>query len=244
LDSLRLSYQETYPDIVSLKQQIAAQELVIESMQGGGYVSRASNSDSDKNPLYEELRVRQAETELDLRSQRNRLVSVERMLENEYERAQRVASKEAELSELVRDYDVTREIYDEMLGRKEKARLSMTLDVEGQGVSFKIQEPAVYPINPTGLKFIHFVLAAPFVGLLAAIGLVFAYVLLDPRVRSPSLLINSLPAEIELLAVIPHVRTRLTRRVMRIDVIVLALVCLAAAAVYAGIVWSRLNGLL
>lgn len=244
LDSLRLSYQETYPDIVSLKQQIAAQELVIESMQGGGYVSRASNSDSDKNPLYEELRVRQAETELDLRSQRNRLVSVERMLENEYKRAQRVASKEAEMSELVRDYDVTREIYDEMLGRKEKARLSMTLDVEGQGVSFKIQEPAVYPINPTGLKFIHFVLAAPFVGLLAAIGLVFAYVLLDPRVRSPSLLINSLPAEIELLAVIPHVRTRLTRRVMRMDVIVLALVCLAAAAVYAGIVWSRLNGLL
>lgn len=244
LDSLRLSYQETYPDIVSLKQQIAAQEVVIESMQGDGYVSRSSTSDSDKNPLYEELRVRQAETELDLRSQRNRLASVERMLEGEYERAERVASKEAEMAELVRDYDVTREIYEEMLGRKEKARLSMTLDVEGQGVSFKIQEPAVYPLRPTGLQFFHFVLAAPLVGLLAAVGLVFVYVFLDPRVRSPTLLVNSLPAEIELLSVIPHVRTSITRRVMRMDVILLSLVCLGAAVVYAVIVWSRFNGML
>ena len=244
LDMLRLSYQETYPDIVSMIQQIAAQELVIDSLQGGGYVSNSLGSDSKENPLYEELRVRQSEAELDVRSQRNRLASVERMLEGEYERAQRVASKEAEMSELVRDYDVTRGIYEEMLGRKEKARLSMTLDVEGQGVSFKIQEPAVYPMSPTGLQFHHFAWAAPFVGLIVAIGLIVIYVVLDPRVRSPSKLVAYLPDDIELLTVVPHIRTKLTQRVLRVDVMVLAFVCVAAAALYAVVVWSRFNGII
>ncbi|HEB26363.1 MAG TPA: chain length-determining protein, partial [Porticoccus sp.] len=156
LDILRLSYQETYPDVVSLKEQIKSQELVVEAMQDSSYVAGASASGSLQNPLYEELRKRQAETEVDLRSQRRRKQSMENMLGEEYERAKRVASKEAELSELVRDYDVNREIYEEMLERKESARLSMVLDVEGQGVSFKIQEPAVFPLQPSGLRFIHF----------------------------------------------------------------------------------------
>ncbi|WP_101760253.1 XrtA system polysaccharide chain length determinant [Oceanicoccus sp. KOV_DT_Chl] len=243
LDVLRLSYQETYPDIVSLKQQISAQEVVIEAMEGGGgYRSSSIDSSSVENPLYEELRRRQAETEVDLRSQRKRKEAIERMLAEEYKRAERVASKEAEMAELVRDYDVTREIYEEMLGRKEKARLSMTLDVEGQGTSFKIQEPSVYPLMPSGIRFIHFALAAPFVGLIVSVGLMVMYVLIDPRVRSASQLMHSLPNNIELLAVVPHVRTALTRRLLRTDMVVLTLVCFFAAIVYICIVWFRLNG--
>ncbi len=242
LDELRLSYQETYPDIVSLKQQIASQEVVIETMQGGAYMGSGSGSNNIENPLYEELRLRQAESEIDLRSQRKRLEAIERLLKSEYERAERIASKEAELAELVRDYDVTREIYEEMLGRKEKARLSMTLDVEGQGTSFKIQEPSVYPLHPSGARFFHFVLAAPFVGLLVAIGLVVLYVLVDPRVRSASKLMNSLPDDIELLAVVPHARTALGSRLLKTDMIVLIIVCVVAAAAYTGIVWARLSG--
>ena len=243
LDRLRLSYQETYPDIVSLKEQIKAQQLVIDAMRGDSFIA-ASSSESIENPLFEELRRRQAEAAVDLRSQRNRLQSMERLLAEEYERANRIASKEAEMSELVRDYDVTREIYEEMLERKEKARLSMTLDVEGQGVNFKIQEPAVYPLQPSGVRFIHFVLAGPFVGLMVAIGLIVLYVLVDPRVRSPSMLANSLPANIELLAVVPHVNTALTKRLLRYDMVAIALLLIVAAGVYAGLVWSRMNGLI
>ncbi|MCP3907738.1 MAG: chain length-determining protein [Oceanicoccus sp.] len=244
LDILRLSYQETYPDIVTLKQQISAQELIIDAMKGSDYRSGSSSSDSVENPLYEELRKQQAQAEVDLRSQKNRLASVQRMLKEEYLRAERIASKDAELAELVRDYDVTRDIYEEMLGRKEKARLSMTLDVEGQGINFKIQEPAVYPLYPSGIRFIHFVLAAPLVGLLAAIGIVVFYVLVDPRLRSPAQLTDSLPANVELLVVVPHIRTRLTARLVRVDMLVLSFVCLVAAGLYAGLVWGRLNGYL
>jgi polysaccharide chain length determinant protein (PEP-CTERM system associated) len=243
LDVLRLTYQETYPDVVSLKEQINSQELVIEAMQDNSYVG-SSSSDNVENPLYEELRKRQTEAESELLSQKKRLQVMEGMLAEEYERAERVASKEADLSELVRDYDVTREIYEEMLGRKEKARLSMTLDVEGQGVSFKIQEPAVYPLQPSGLRFIYFAIAAPFVGLAAALGLIVCYVVVDPRVRSPSQLMSGLPSGVEVLAIIPHVNTVLTKRLLRADMLILAVILVIAVGLYSGAVWSRLNGVI
>src|SRR5690625_7848949 len=82
--------------------------------------------------------------------------SLVHLQEREHQRAERVAANQAELSELTRDYNVTRDVYEEMLQRKESARLSMALDVEGQGVSYQIQDPARYPTNPSGLQFIHF----------------------------------------------------------------------------------------
>ena len=239
LDILRLSYQETYPDIVTLKEKIESQELVIQALEGGDYI--ASNENVE-NPLYEQLRDRSAQAETDLLSQQRRLKSMNRMLEEEYLRAERVASKQAELAELNRDYSVTKGIYEEMLGRKEKARLSMTLDVEGQGVSFKIQEPPVYPLHPSGIQFVHFAVASPIVGLLAALGLVVVYVLLDARVRSPILLTNSLPSEVELLAVIPHVNTPLGERLLRSDMLLLGFVFIVFSGFYATLVYSRFNG--
>lgn len=243
LDVYRLSYQDTYPDVVALKEQIAALELVIEAMADEGYYS-SSSSDELENPLYEELRKRQAEIEVDLRSQRRRLASMKQMLEKEYARAERVATHEAEMSELVRDYDVTRGIYEEMLERKEKARLSMTLDIEGQGVSFKIQEPAVYPLQPSGLRFIHFAVAGPLVSLAAVLGLVALYVLVDPRVRSPILMMQSLPSHIQLLGSIPHINSSVLHRIQRSDIVILVVGFLLFLAVYTALAISRLNEVL
>lgn len=243
LDILRLSYQETYPDIVNLKEQIDAQTLVIEAMQGEGYVS-SSSSEGLENPLFEQLRSSKAEEETELISHRRRLGAMERMLEDEYRRAERIAANEAELSELNRDYSVTKDIYEDMLSSKEKARLSMTLDVEGQGVSFKIQEPAVFPLTPSGLRFLHFAIIAPFAGLIISLGMIVLYVLLDARARSPIMLMASLPDNIDLLANIPHVNTPLSERLLRSDMIMLGLILLASLVLYGALVYSRLRGLI
>ncbi|WP_019531060.1 XrtA system polysaccharide chain length determinant [Dasania marina] len=242
LDLLRLSYQETYPDVVTLKEQIAEQQNIIKSLQGDTYIGTSSNNNSKENPLYEELRVRLSESAVDVRSQKKRLEAMGRMLEEEYARAERVASRTADLSELVRDYDVTKNIYEDMLESKEKARLSMTLDIEGQGVSYKIQEPAVYPLKPSGLQFLHFVIAGPLIGLLLPIGLIIAYVMLDPRVRSAMQLREALPEGIEILAVVPHVNTPFVKRLLRKDILLLAMLLAAGAVVYAGIAYARISG--
>lgn len=243
LDTLRLSYQETYPDIVNLKEQIDAQKLVIDAMQADGYVA-SSNSDTIEDPLFDQLRKQKSQIELNVLSQKRRLASLEKLLQEEYDRAERIASKQAELQELNRDYAVIKDNYDQMLDRKEKARLSMTLDVQGQGINYKIYEPALYPLAPSGLQFFHFAIIAPLAGIVVAVGLIFVYVLLDARVRSPLMLMAKLPESIDLLAIIPHLNSPLSGRLLRGDIIMLGMFFLLAIAAYSGLIYARLEGML
>ncbi|TQV71777.1 chain length-determining protein [Exilibacterium tricleocarpae] len=243
LDALRLNYKDTYPDIVSIKDQIAGLELEISIIQEREGIVQGGREQAE-NPLYEELRKQLSTTDVDLRTQRRRLQSLNRLLEEEYDRAGRVAAKQAELTDLTRDYDVTRQVYEEMLERKESARLSMTLDVEGQGVTYKLQEPAVFPLVPSGLRFLHFVIAGPIIGLLLPLGLVVAYVMLDPRIRSASLLMSQFKSDIEVLGVIPHINTPFAKRVLKGDVVFLGAICFLTILVYSGVVFARLMGAL
>lgn len=230
LDQLLLSYQESYPDVISLRQQIQDIDEEIAQIEFSG--ENFSSNQTVENPLYEELRKQLSVAEVNLQAQQRRMGSLEQLLEREYERAERVAANQAQLSELTRDLDVTRNVYNEMLERKESARLSMTLDIEGQGVNYRIQEPANFPLEPSGLRYIHFALVGPFLGLMAPLGLLFVFVLLDPHFRSPRSLQQRLPEGIELMGVIPHYHTPLTKRLLRKDMIMLVLLGLVAVAAY------------
>lgn len=234
LEQLRMSYQESYPDIVSLKQQIQDIDEEIARIEFGGE-SFSGGGEKVENPLYEDLRKQQSRARVDLNAQRRRLENLKQMLDSELERAERVAANQAELSELTRDLDVIRKVYNEMLERKESARLSMALDVEGQGVSYRIQDPASFPLSPTGLRFVHFAAAGPFLGFMAPIGLLVLFLLLDPHIRSAHSLRQQLPEDIPLMGVIPHYHTPIAARLLRKDMVLLVSFSLLAMAAYVGL---------
>lgn len=242
LDTMRLTYQETYPDIVSLKDQMSKLQQQINAIQAGGAVSNSNKGNDTANPLYEQLRIDLSNVETDINAQRKRLSALNTLLNNERQRAKQVAANQADLSELTRDYSVTKEMYEEMLKRKEMARLSMTLDVEGQGVTYKIQEPATFPLLPSGLRFIHFAFLGPLLGLLAPIGLATAYVILDPRIRFAATLQERLPRDIQLLGVVPHINTPLAQRMFRVDMLIVAAVAIIAIGLYVGLATTILTG--
>lgn len=228
LEKLLLAYQESYPDVVSVRGQIRELDAMIEQTKQLGEVY-ANNAE---NPLYEELRKQISAAEVDLRAQLRRRESLKRLLEQEHERAQRVAANQAQLSELTRDYNVTRDVYEEMLQRKESARLSMSLDQEGQGVTYRIQDPASFPLNPSGISYIHFALVAPFLGFLVPFGLIVVYVLADPHFRSSRILMQQMPPEVELLGVIPHYDSPMLQRILRKEIIVLVIIVITAGVLY------------
>lgn len=219
LDSLLLRYQERHPDVVSVKDQIADLEQ---------QVSGQSDSDRDggvtevmENPVYENLKIQLSESTTQLAVKKNRLASLQRLLDEAFERSQRVAENQAQLSELTRDYDVTRGVYEDMLQRREKARLSMTLDVQGEGVSYKIQEPASYPTHWDGLQLYQVGLAGPFLGSATVLGLLGLLVLFDQRIRSPRAMQLALPETIPVLTTIPHYRSTWKDRLLRKDILAL-----------------------
>lgn len=246
LSQLLLTYTEDYPDVVSLKYQIddikrTMREVSDREENRGALSSAASEEDLVVNPLYQELRSRLSVVKTEVKAKENRLDALNALLEKEYERRKRIAERAAEEAELTRDYTVTKKIYEDMLERKEKARLSMTLNIEGQGVTYRVQEPALPPLNPIGMRFIHFVVMGPIIGFFGVIGLIVVLVLLDPRIRFPERL-NGL--KVPVLAVVPHVSTPFTKRVMRIDMIICFVFGLVIMAVYLGLAYADKMGLI
>jgi len=222
MDSLLLRFHEKHPDVVSIKDQIADLENQVSSQSDDS--REGSVTEVMENPVYENLKIQLSESTTRLEVQKNRLTSLQRLLEEAFERSQRVAENQAELSELTRDYDVTRGVYEDMLQRREKARLSMTLDVQGEGVSYKIQEPASYPARWDGLQLYQVGLAGPFLGSALVLGLVTLLVLLDQRLRSPRGLQLALPESIPVLTTIPHYRSTWKDRLFRKDTLAILFV--------------------
>lgn len=235
LEQMLLSYQENYPDVVSLRAQISELDTAMSKIQrSGGDVF--GGSDKVQNPLYEELRKQLADADVSLRSQKRRMQSLLSLQEEEYARQQRIAANQASLSDLTRDYDVTKKVYEEMLQRKETARISMTLDLEGQGVSYRIQEPAAFPLKPSGLHFIHFAVVGPFIALLCPLGLLILFILVDPHVRSARVLQKQLPPDLEVIGVVPHYKSPLGERLLRKDVLLIFAVATIGMICYIAIV--------
>jgi len=246
LDALRLSYTETYPDVVTLKLQIEdLQQAMKESQEkdrNGTAEDENINKDSNLNPLYEELRSKLSTAKVELATKYRRVEGTKGLLDSEEKRLKRIAGKQAELSELTRDYNVTKSIYESMLEKKESARLSMTLDIEGQGVKYKIQEPAAYPLVPKGIRFIHFAFLGQIIGGLVPLILLIAFILVDPRIRFVDKVVTLTP--IPVLGVVPHIQTPLSKRIFRTDIVLLGLFWVLVASVYIGIGLARHKGII
>ena len=135
---------------------------------------------------------------------------------------------------------MNRDIYQDLLRRRENARVSMELDKERRGLTMRIQDPAELPVRPTGLSLTHIALGGLAAAVAVPLGLLFLLVRFDPRVRSPVQLERN--AAFPVLTVVPTYRTARDRRreIARVAVsasIVLA-VFLAYALVYGYKQWA------
>lgn len=199
LSSLRLTYLDSHPDIVILLSQMDALK---EQISNDASLSQR-NVEQVENPAYTSLKdaVNQEAANQNAKSQR--LGNLKALLDLELENAEIAADKQATYSELTRDYAVTKGVYDDMLQRREKARLSMTLDVQGQGVSYKIHEPPLYPVKSEGLQVVHYAIAGPVIAAGLPMALILALIVLEPKVRSTSYMEQNLPPQIELITHVP-----------------------------------------
>ncbi|WP_449287109.1 XrtA system polysaccharide chain length determinant [Marinobacter sp. PE14] len=241
MDSLLLRFHEKHPDVVSIKDQIADLENQVSTQSDDS--REGSVTEVMENPVYENLKIQLSESSTRLEVRKNRLTSLQRLLEEAFERSQRVAENQAELSELTRDYDVTRGVYEDMLQRRERARLSMTLDVQGEGVSYKIQEPASYPTRWDGLQLYQVGLAGPFLGSALVLGLVTLLVMFDQRLRSARGLQLALPESIPVLTTIPHYKSTWKDRLFRKDTLAILFVLMVFMVGYLSVLVFSVMGI-
>jgi polysaccharide chain length determinant protein (PEP-CTERM system associated) len=237
--TLQLNFKDDYPEIIELTYQI--EDIRKNIVNASKETKPKKNINSDFNPLYKELRSRLSTAQVELRTLNNRLIAFKLLLDEGYERRKRIANNKAELSELTRDYSVFQNQYEDMLTKKEKARISMVLDIQGQGVNFKLQEAATYPNAPTGIRFIHFLIAGPIIALGLVVGLFAIKIILDGRIRFAAQLapING----VTILASLPRAITKKEKSRQRITNFLLLALCFIAVSLYAGIAIRHKFGL-
>ena len=249
LETLRLDYQETYPDIVRIKHQIedlkeSMNEEIRQQEEAKNRARTRGTSYIDEaiilNPLYQQLRSNASATETEIQTLRARISEMNKMLEGEYARARRIHGGEAALSKLTRDYQVNQEIYQDLLRRMERARVSRNLDKENQGLIFKLQEPAKIPLIPTGLRFLHFAAAGLFLGLAVPIGLIYVMLQIDPRIRFPQIISEEL--QIPVLAEIKQISSLSEDRKTKVNMFILSTGFAMVFIIYGYVGWLKYTG--
>jgi polysaccharide chain length determinant protein (PEP-CTERM system associated) len=248
LDKLLLTYTDQYPDVVRTRHQMDDLHRQLDEEENRKQEARKAGTPSaldataQFNPLYTELRSKLADVRRQIAANESRMNATESLLNTELDRSRRIAASESALAELTRDYEVNRDIYQDLLKRRENARVSMNLDQEGRGLTFRIQDPAAEPLRPTGLSLTHFAYAGIVLALALPLGLLFGVARFDPRVRSARELERYIGAPV--LASVPVYATPRERRGARARAALAMILFLSVFAAYALIYWLRVTKML
>lgn len=183
-DTLAAKYTDQHPDLIRVQQQIGEVERQLRG--GGGRATASSGGNTAFDPLYSDIRTRMAEARSRSAASASRIALGQTLLAEELERSNRIAASAGEVGALTRDFEVNRNLYQDLLDRRENARLSMNLDAQSGGLNFRIQEPAAIPLQATGLRLMHVALAGLVLAVALPLVLLLVWVKYDARVRSPS----------------------------------------------------------
>ena len=212
LSTLRMSYQDTHPDIVRIQHQVEDLHEAIKTEEARRQAA-PRNADADPtaqasddgivhNPVYQQLRRDLTQTKIQIETLTARHGELNRQLRQEQQYGKEVHGEEVVLTQLTRDTQVNNAIYQDLLRRRENALVSMNMNLERQGMGFSIQEDAAIPLRPSGLLAWHvFILGAVFSILLPA-GLLFAIVNFDGKIRAAASVSEHF--KVPVLGVIPH----------------------------------------
>lgn len=200
-DRLLLNYTEQHPDVIRIRHQM--QDLEADLRKKGtrsatrlAVASAGVPGTSALNPLYSELKSRLNDARSRSAASASRVALGQGLLGEEQARTQRIVGAEGALAELTRNYQVNHDLYEDLLKRRENARVTMNLDIAQRGLSLRVQEPAAIPVQPdAGLRLMHVAIAGLILAAAAPLLVLFGWLRLDPRVRSP--------AQIEQLAGLP-----------------------------------------
>ena len=183
LDVISLNYTDQHPDIISTKRLITQlQGRKIEEdklMKSGGF-----DPGRNYSPMLQQLNIALVESQAKVASMRARVEEYTRRYNNLKSLSNSVPEVEASLAQLNRDYLVNKTNYDELLKRRESAKISDKLGSASKLMTFKIIDPPTVPETPVGPDRGKFYSVVFFLALAAGIGIAFTLNQLRPSFHS------------------------------------------------------------
>lgn len=183
VDDMLLRFTDNHPDVVNARRIIkeveaqrederARQAKAIEAELKRLAAERAATPQSGGNPaLYPQLRLAMAEAEANVARMQARVRDHDRRLAELRAKARSIPEREAQLTQLDRDYDIQKKNYDTLLARRESASMSGEAQAATGVADFRIVDPpqvSPNPVAPNRKMMMPFVLVASLLAGLAA----------------------------------------------------------------------------
>lgn len=175
LTQLRFKFTEQHPDVVEAQRYL--EDLTRQRKEMGPGAGRRSGAVQQRvaNPLYDQIRLKLIDAESSVQTLERRLGSQKQELTRLEDMARTSPELEAQAMGLDRDYSVIKKNYEELLGRRESAKLSQDVDAKADKVQFRVIDPPYVPNEPNFPNRPLFLTAVLLAGLGAGIAVGFAH---------------------------------------------------------------------
>lgn len=201
LEEMNAKYTPLHPSVVQARWEVeqletkiaklrqAAKKSAPQSAGGANDLSSSQDTTDLTGTSFEKGEVRRLREQvgtmnLEIAALKRESVNTGRTIEDIQRKVERLPQREQELMSLTRDYNNIRRIYDELLEKNLKAKMSETIEQNQKGERFQLLEPATLPlkpIKPDRMKVLGLGLIA---SLLIGAGGSIGFEMLDPRLRS------------------------------------------------------------
>ena len=185
LDEMLLRYTDSHPDVVNARRVIREAEAQRDEQrkrfaEQQERRKRAGASASGKNTVFPQMKLAMAESEAQVARLRARVREQEQRLAQLRLSARSVPEREAQLTQLNRDYAIQKQNYDALVARRESALMSAEVQAATGVATFRIIDPPQVlpdPVAPNRKMMIGAVLLA---ALLAGLGGSYLFSVLHP----------------------------------------------------------------
>jgi polysaccharide chain length determinant protein (PEP-CTERM system associated) len=215
IDNLRLRYTDIHPEITRTKQLIA--RLQDQKRQEEDSLKSQSQGQSAgikaQNPIYQQLSIAIAEADANMASLKARVAQMQKKRNELHGSVDRIPQIEGEYTQLMRDYDVYKTNYSQLLARRETASISGEVESKTDSVDFRVIDPPRVPNEPAWPNRPLLVTVVPLGGIGVGLAIAFLMGQLRPTVESRRQLRDI--TEVPLLGMVTMIETDQGRRHQR-----------------------------
>jgi polysaccharide chain length determinant protein (PEP-CTERM system associated) len=145
---------EQHPDVIRTKRLLeqARQDAANSAQPDAPAAPIQGIRTTAPNPVYDQLQIQLVTLDTNIASLESKLKRQQGAVEKWQGLAKEVPEVAAQLQKLTRDYDVTKKAYDELLNRRESAKIGSDLQTQTQTVQFRVVDPPAAPLKPVAPK--------------------------------------------------------------------------------------------
>ena len=149
LDDLLLRYTDRHPDVMNTRRLIESLQqqkaTIIENLSKD---SKAKENLS--NPVYQQLRIAIGEVEARIASLRVKVAEYQTREQELEELLHELPEVEERLKDLTREYSIIKQHHDDMVAKRETARIQKEKEQSSNDLKFKLHDAPKTPLEPVG----------------------------------------------------------------------------------------------